>query len=99
MRVPTRCNETEAAMHRSSAAQRAARLFWSVVGSSLLIVSGGTLGWFLESHHALPMAMRGVCAMLPQGWRLADWQGQGPGLATLLVLVLMASGAWAGVRR
>ena len=86
-------------MNRSPAAQRAARLFWSVVGSSLLIVSGGTLGWFFGSRHALPRAMRGTCAMLHQGWGLADWQGRALAFATLLVLVLIASGAWAGVRR
>jgi Zn-dependent protease with chaperone function len=37
--------------------------------------------------------------MLQQGWGLAAWQGWAPAFATLLVLVLMASGAWAGVRR
>jgi Zn-dependent protease with chaperone function len=85
-------------MHHSPAAQRAARLFWGVVGSSLLIVSGVLLGWFFGSRHALPIATRGVCAMLQQGWGLAEWSGRAPAGATLLGLVLMASGAWAGVR-
>ena len=87
-------------VHRSPAAQRAARLFWGVMGSSLLIVSGVSLGWFLGSRHGLPMAMRGACAMLQQqGWSLAHSQGRAPAFALFFVLVLMASGAWAGVRR
>jgi len=86
--------------NRSPAAQRAARLFWSVVGSSLLVVGGVSLGWFLGSRHDLPMAMRGACAMLlQQGRSLANWQGRAPAFTTLFVLVLLASAAWAGVRR
>ena len=88
------------AAHRSTAVQRAARLFWSVVGSSLLVVSGVLLGWFLGGRHDLPMAMRRACAMLlRQGWCLVEWQGRTPAFATLLGLVLIASGAGAGVRR
>src|SRR5437870_4041805 len=91
---------TEAAMNRRTAAQRAAHLFWSVVGSSLLVVSGVLLGWFLGGRHDLPMAMRRACAMLlRQGWCLVEWQGRTPAFATLLGLVLIASGAGAGVRR
>ncbi len=87
-------------MNRRTAAQRAAYLFWSVVGSSLLVVSGVLLGWFLGNRHDLPMAMRRACAMLlRQGWCLVEWQGRTPAFATLLGLVLIASGAWAGVRR
>src|SRR5882724_10125953 len=87
-------------MNCRTAAQRTAHLFWSVVGSSLLVVSGGLMGWFLGSRHDLPMAMRSACAMLlRQGWCFVEWQGRTPAFAPLLGLVLIASGAWTGVRR
>lgn len=84
--------------HRSAAAHRAARLFWGVVGSTLLVVIGVPLGWFLGSRHDLPMTMRSACALLQQGWGLAAWQGRAPAFATLFVFVLLASAAWAGMR-
>ena len=83
-------------MHRSIAQQRATRLFWSAMGSGLLVVSIIVLAWHVKYHEALPRTMFEAClVMMQQVW------GTPPQLAAhipfdgVLMLLLMASGAWA----
>lgn len=89
-------NTMETRMKGSMAAQRAARLFWSVVGGSLLVVSGMLLAWLLGSRRDLPLTMLEAClTMIRQFWGPALQQVANPPLAYVLVLGLMLSGVWA----
>jgi Zn-dependent protease with chaperone function len=83
----------------SHAAQRAARLFWSVLGSSVLIVSGVLAVWFVGGRHgpALPR-LDGCMATMWQAWTLAQRQAVLSPFTAFVALVLGASGAWAGGR-
>ena len=86
-------------MNRSTAAQRAARLFWRVVGGSLLVVSGVVLAWLLGNRNTPPMTMLDACLMMMrQFWGLTLQQVTAPAIAAGLVLGLVGSGAWAGGR-
>ena len=86
-------------MNHHSAARQATRLFWGVVGSSLLVVSGVTLAWLLDSRHDLPMTVFDACVMMMRQFRsMAYHQVDAPSVATMLGLVFMASSVWAGGR-
>jgi hypothetical protein len=83
-------------MKGSMAAQRAVRLFWSVVGGSLLLVSGMFLAWLLGSRSNPPLTMLETCLMtMRQFWGIALHQVAHPPFAPVLVLGLVLSGAWA----
>lgn len=87
------------AMHRSTAARRATRLFWGVMGSSLLVVSGVTLAWLLGKHSVPPMTVLDACLMMMrQVWGITHRYVASPPFTGVLTLVLVASGAWAGGR-
>ena len=83
----------------SQAAQRAARLFWGVLGSSVLIVGGVLAAWFIGGRHgpALPR-LDGCMATLWQAWALAQRPAVTSPFPAFIALVLGASGAWAGGR-
>ena len=86
-------------MHRSTAARRATRLFWGVMGSSLLVVSGVTLAWLLGKHSVPPMTMLDACLMMMrQVWGITHRYVASPPFTGVLTLVLVASGVWAGGR-
>src|SRR5919198_8158 len=87
---------TEAARH-SQAAQRAARLFWGVLGSSGLIVGGVLAVWVVGGHHrpALPR-LDGCMATLWQAWTLAQRPAGTSPFPAFVALVLGASSALAG---
>ncbi len=83
----------------SQAAQRAARLFWGVLGSSVLIVSGVLAVWFVGGRHGpAPPRLDACMATLWQSWALAQRQAGTSPFTAFVALVLGASGAWAGVR-
>ena len=56
-------------MNHSIAARQATRLFWGIVCSSLLVVSGVTLTWLLGSRHDLPMTVFEACVMMLRHFR------------------------------
>ena len=86
-------------MHCSTATRRATRLFWGVIGSSLLVVSGVTLAWLLGKRSVPPMTVLDACLMMVQHvWGITHRYVASPPFAAVLTLVLVASGAWAGGR-
>ncbi len=86
-------------MNHAIAARQATRLFWSVVGSSLLVVSGVTLAWLLGRRHDLPMTVFEACVMMMRHFRgMAYHQVDGLSVTPLLGLVFLVSGVWAGGR-
>ena len=86
-------------MNHAIAARQATRLFWGVVGSSLLVVSGVTLAWLLVSRHDLPMTVFEACVMMMRHFRgIVYHQVDGLSVMHVLGLVFMASGVWAGGR-
>ena len=86
-------------MNHHMAARQATRLFWGIVGSSLLVVSGVTLAWLLGSRHGLPMTVFEACVMMMRHFQdIAYHQMDAPSVASMLGLVFMASGVWAGGR-
>lgn len=83
-------------MPHSLAVQRATRLFWGVMGSGLLGVTGTSLVWLLGYRESSPITAFEACLMMMrQVW------GVPPQLAVAfpfehgLVLLLAASGVWA----
>lgn len=86
-------------MRNTTCAQRATRLFWGVMGSSLLVVISAPLVWLLGSRHALPMTVLETCwMMMRQVWGILPQPAESFSLVGLLVLMLVVSGAWAGWR-
>jgi Zn-dependent protease with chaperone function len=84
---------------KGHAAQRAARLFWSVLGSCVLIVSGVLAVWFVGGRHGPPLPSLDACmATVWQVWAMTHWQAVTSPFTSFVALVLGASGAWAGVR-
>lgn len=83
-------------MRRRTAAQRAAYLFWGVVGSGVLVGSTVPLAWLLGGSATLSMTAFEVClAMMRYIWGVAEPQATISPFAGVLVLGLMASGLWA----
>lgn len=83
-------------MNRSIAAQRAARLFWSVVGGGLLVVSGLALAVLLGSRSDPPLTVFEACLMMMrQIWGITLQQVARPSFAPVLMLGLMVSATWA----
>ncbi len=86
-------------MNHHMAARQATRLFWGIVGSSLLVVSGVTLAWLLGSRHDLPMTVFEACVMMMRHFRgIVYHQVDGLSVMHVLGLVFMVSGVWAGGR-
>jgi Zn-dependent protease with chaperone function len=83
----------------SQAAQRAAHLFWGVLGWSGLIVGGVLAVWVVGGRHGpFPPRLDACMATLWQGWALAQRQAGTSPFTAFVALVLGASGAWAGGR-
>ena len=82
-----------------SAARRAARLFWSVLGSSVLLLSGGILITIITYHTDAPTTVFETClAMMQQIWGIMPHQDLPSPFALVTLLLILASGTWASVR-
>jgi hypothetical protein len=78
---------------KSHAVQRAARLFWGVLGSSVLIVIGVIVVWFLGGRHSLSLPRLVTCmATLRQIWAMVHRQAVTSPFTSYVALVLGASG-------
>ena len=85
-------------MNRSPAARRAAHLFWSVLGGSLLFLSGGILLARSSYHTEAPATVFKTClAMIQQLWGIMPHHDVPSPFALLLVFLMLASGTWASV--
>ncbi len=86
-------------MSKTPSARRATGLFWGVMGSSLLVVTGVTLVWFLGDRHEPQMTVFATCwMMMRQIWQIPLQYAESFPSVGLFVLMLLASGAWAGWR-
>jgi len=86
-------------MRQCTAAQRATRLFWGVVGSGVLVVSSVTLVWLFGSRSTPPMTILAACVtMMQQVWGFTSQPVTSPAFAGFILLGLVASAAWAGGR-
>lgn len=86
-------------MHPSPAARRAARLFWRVMGSSLLVATGMMLVWRFGNRHASSLTVFDTCwMMMRQFWGISPEFAESRPFVSALALLLMVSGAWAGWR-
>jgi Zn-dependent protease with chaperone function len=86
-------------MNRSMAARRANRLFWSVLGGSLLILCGGILMARSSEHTDAPATVLETClAMMQQVWGIMPQHDLPSPFALMMILLILASGVWAGMR-
>ena len=86
-------------MNRSPAARRAAYLFWSVLGGSLLLLSGGILIAKISYHTEAPATVLETClAMVQQLWGIMPHHDVPSPFALMIVFLILASGTWASVR-
>ena len=86
-------------MNRSPAARRAAHLFWSVLGGSLLLLSGGILLTRSSSHTEAPATVFKTClAMIQQLWGIMPHHDVPSPFALMIVFLMLVSGTWASVR-
>ena len=86
-------------MRPCTAAQRATRLFWGVVGSGVLVVSSVTLVWLFGSRSTPPMTILAACVtMMQQVWGFTSQPVTSPAFAGFILLGLVASATWAGGR-
>lgn len=86
-------------MRHGTAAQRATRLFWGIVGSGVLVVSSVTLVWLFGSRSTPPMTILAACVMMMQQvWGLTYQPVTSPAFTGFILLGLVASATWAGGR-
>jgi len=86
-------------MNRSAAAGRAAHLFWSVLGGSLLVLSGVILMARGSYRPDAPATLLETCwAMMQQFWGIMPQHDLPSPFALITILLMLASGMWAGGR-
>jgi Zn-dependent protease with chaperone function len=85
-------------MHRSAAAGRAARLFWSVLGGSLLVLASGILIARSSYHTDTPATVLETClAMMQRVWGIMPQHEMPSPFALIIILLRLAM--WHRTRR